>query len=93
MWRELLRAIYATDPHARACGGVLRPIAVLTDPEVVERILRHLGRWPSPQPSRPPQPPPLARAAPAPPLCEGEASQLPLGWKGPAAFSQVPPEG
>ena len=72
VWRELLRAIYATDPLACACGGVLRPIAVLTDPAVIERILRHLGRWPPPRRApRPPRPPPPARAAPQPPLCEG----------------------
>ena len=93
VWRELLRAIYATDPLACACGGVLCPIAVLTDPEVIERILRHLGRWPPPRRTpRPPRPPP-SRAAPAPPPSEAEASQVPLWWDDPAAFSQVPPEG
>jgi len=36
----------------------MRLIAVIDDPRVVEKILRHLGAWHDPPPRPPPQGPP-----------------------------------
>ena len=64
-WATLLRRTYAIDVFGcPACGGRMRPIAEITDPEVIERILEHLAtadplkpRQRSHPPSRaPPQP-------------------------------------
>ena len=43
-WASLFKRVYKTDVfQCGACGGRARPIAVIQDPEVVKRILRHLG--------------------------------------------------
>ena len=42
-WARLLRKILEVDPLAcPKCGGELRVLSVITDPVVVDRILRHL---------------------------------------------------
>ncbi len=42
-WARLLRRIFEVDPLlCPRCGGRLAIVAVLTDPKVVDRILRHL---------------------------------------------------
>jgi len=42
-WAPLLRRIFEVDPLlCPRCGGRLAIVAVLTDPKVVDRILRHL---------------------------------------------------
>jgi hypothetical protein len=49
-WARLLAKIHKVDPlRCPVCGGRLRVISVIHDPEVIERILRHLGRWDSPR--------------------------------------------
>jgi hypothetical protein len=55
-WAELLRRVFAVDVLAcPSCGGRMRVIATIDDPEVVQRILTHLdlaageealGPWP-----------------------------------------------
>ena len=41
--RELIRLIYAVDPlTCPKCGGQMRVIAVIQDPKVIDKILRHL---------------------------------------------------
>ena len=43
-WSQLLARVYNTDSLACShCGGRLRPIAVILDPAVAQKILRHLG--------------------------------------------------
>jgi len=43
-WASLLKRVYKVDVfQCGACGGKARPIAVIQDPEVVKKILRHLG--------------------------------------------------
>ncbi|MBS2033291.1 MAG: transposase, partial [Deltaproteobacteria bacterium] len=43
-WASLLKRVYKTDVfQCGACDGRARPIAVIQDPEVVKKILRHLG--------------------------------------------------
>ena len=104
-WRELLRYVYEVDPLAcPSCGGTMRFVAAITERAVIEKILRHLGRWPPP--SRPPRPPPPPEPAqtrlpfPASPWTpsrsrvrdESEHSQVPTWWDDPTPYSQVPPD-
>jgi len=43
-WAELLRRVFAVDVLACPnCGGRMRVIATIDDPQVVRRILMHLG--------------------------------------------------
>jgi hypothetical protein len=44
-WAQRLQRVFAIDIEVcRGCGGRLRVIASIEDPEVIERILEHLGR-------------------------------------------------
>jgi hypothetical protein len=58
-WAQLIRKVWATDPLlCPDCGAQMRILAFITEPPVVDRILRHVG-W------RPGQPAPdLIRAPP-----------------------------
>lgn len=54
-WARLLRKIFEVDPLVCArCGTPMQVIAVITDPRVIDRILRHLasGRGHDPFESR-----------------------------------------
>jgi hypothetical protein len=60
LWADLMRRTFGIDVLAcPRCGGRLRLIALMDNPRVVERILRHLGLptdRPEPRPARsPPQ--------------------------------------
>jgi hypothetical protein len=42
----LIRKVWAADPLAcPKCGGRLRIITFIEDPEIIEKILRHLKLW------------------------------------------------
>jgi hypothetical protein len=42
-WAELLRLIYEVDPLVcPRCGGPMRVVALIQDPKVIDKILRHL---------------------------------------------------
>ena len=42
-WAELLRLIYEVDPLVcPQCGGQMRVVALIQDPRIIDRILRHL---------------------------------------------------
>jgi hypothetical protein len=41
-WARLLRKIFEVDPLLCSCGARLRIISVITQPRIVDRILRHL---------------------------------------------------
>ena len=42
-WARLIRHVFEVDPlECPACGGVMTVIAVITDPPIVDRIIRHL---------------------------------------------------
>ncbi len=44
-WAQLIRRIFEVDPlECPECGGEMRVIAVITDPPIVDRILKHLER-------------------------------------------------
>jgi len=47
-WAQLIKKVYETDPLiCPRCGGSMRIIASIGRPEVIEKILTHLGLWPS----------------------------------------------
>ena len=92
-WRDLLKRIFEVDPLRCTCGGEMRIVSFVTQPWLIEQILRCLGRWPPPRrlprrarpPPEEPPPPPRAKLDP-------EFSQVPLWWDDDATFSQVPPD-
>ena len=62
-WARLIRKVYLANPLAcPKCGGTLRIIAFIDGPPVIEKILRHLKLWDSPE--RPPPPRPSRRLQP-----------------------------
>lgn len=45
-WARLIQKVYEVDPlECPACGARMRVIALIEEPGVIERILRHLGLW------------------------------------------------
>ena len=53
-WRDLILRAWHVDPlRCSVCQNPMRVLAVIDDPRVVEKILRHLGAWHDP-PARPP---------------------------------------
>jgi hypothetical protein len=62
-WARLVRKIFEADPLLCPCGGRMRIVSFITDPRVVDRILRHResGRCKTRDPFEP-RPPPRASA-------------------------------
>jgi hypothetical protein len=58
-WARLIKKIFETDPLLCTCGGRMRIVSFITDPRVVDRILRHKesGRCKTPDPFEPRPPP------------------------------------
>ncbi len=55
-WAELIKKVHAADPLLCVrCGGAMRIIAFIDQPDVIEKILTHLGLWPHPTHARPPR--------------------------------------
>ena len=43
-WAEMIRKVYEVDPMiCPRCGGRMNVVAFLTEPAVIDRIIRHLG--------------------------------------------------
>jgi hypothetical protein len=42
-WARLLRKIFEVDPLLCTCGAEMKIVAIITQPRIVDRILRHLG--------------------------------------------------
>jgi hypothetical protein len=55
-WAELQQRLFLNDVLACPCGGRRRLLAFLTDPEVIGKILRHLGLPAEPPALAPPRP-------------------------------------
>jgi len=56
-WARLIKQVYEVDPLVcPRCGGAMRILAFIEQPEVIAKILAHLGLWPAPAHS-----PPFAR--------------------------------
>jgi hypothetical protein len=48
-WRDLVLRVWHVDPlRCPVCQNPMRVIAVIDDPRLVEKILRHLGAWHDP---------------------------------------------
>ena len=41
-WARLIRRIFEVDPLLCRCGATMQIVAVITDPKIIDRILRHL---------------------------------------------------
>ncbi|RPI01033.1 MAG: hypothetical protein EHM71_16775 [Zetaproteobacteria bacterium] len=47
-WARLIKQVYEVDPLVCArCGSAMRIIAFIEQPAVLEKILTHLGLWPT----------------------------------------------
>lgn len=47
-WARLIKQVYEVDPLVCPhCGGAMRILAFIERPEVIEKILTHLGVWPA----------------------------------------------
>ena len=58
-WRDLIRQAWHVDPlQCPVCQKQMRVIAIIDQPEVVEKILRHLNLWCGPAAFAPARPPP-----------------------------------
>ena len=45
-WARLIRKIYETDPLCcPSCSGKMKVISIIERPDVVKKILQHLGLW------------------------------------------------
>jgi hypothetical protein len=45
-WRELIKKVWEIDPlTCPRCGSEMRIISLIQDPDVIRRILEHLGLW------------------------------------------------
>jgi hypothetical protein len=72
-WARLIRKVRAADPLAcPKCGGRLRIISFIEDPEIIEKILRHLKL--RDLPARPPPPRPSVTLESDPDLLAWEAA-------------------
>jgi hypothetical protein len=59
MWARLIKKIFEADPLLCPCGGRMRIVSFITDPRVVDRVLRHResGRCKTRDPFEPRSPP------------------------------------
>jgi hypothetical protein len=63
-WRALIQKIWEVDPLiCGKCGSEMKIISFITEREVIEKILRHVKRWPEAEPVQ-------ARGSPAEPGSE-----------------------
>ena len=54
-WAGLIKKVYEADPLlCSRCEGAMRIIAFIDQPDVIEKILTHLGLWPHPAHVPPP---------------------------------------
>jgi hypothetical protein len=67
-WAQLIRKVWAEDPLlCPECGAAMRILSFITDPPVVDRILRHVGWRPGqPAPDLIRAPPPVLKVAESP---------------------------
>ena len=52
-WARLLKRVFDIDIEQCACGGKLKLVAVIEEPAVIEKILKHIGLDPQPPPRTP----------------------------------------
>ena len=54
-WAELVQRVFLTEVRRCPCGGRRRVLAMIFNPESIERVLRHLGLPHEPMPRAPPR--------------------------------------
>ncbi len=52
-WARLLKRVFDIDIERCPCGGKLKLIAIIEEPDVIEKTLRHIGLDPLPPPRTP----------------------------------------
>jgi hypothetical protein len=68
----LIKAVYEVDPlKCPSCGGTMKIVGFIDQPDLIQKILRHCGLWKN----APPRPPPSA-----PPLTEPVVKELTLDY-------------
>jgi len=73
-WARLIQKIYETDPLCcPKCSGKMKILSFIEDPEVIKKILKHLGLWDIKA-----RPPPKATATPPDFHIDYSVSQVPL---------------
>jgi hypothetical protein len=52
-WRQLIQKVWEVDPFlCPRCGGMMKIIALIEEPAIVELILKHLELWREPEARR-----------------------------------------
>jgi len=60
-WAALIKAVFEVDPlRCPNCGGTMKVVSFIEDDSVIERILKHCGKWKE----APPRPPPVRTIGP-----------------------------
>ena len=55
-WAALIKTVYEVDPlKCPKCGGEMRIVSFIEEKSVIEKILRHCGRWKESAPRPPPK--------------------------------------
>ena len=68
-WAALIKAVYEVDPlKCPKCGGTMKIVAFIEEPNVIEKILRHSELWKEPAP----HPPPVKSLGPPEVECDPE---------------------
>ena len=58
-WARLIRKVFEVDPLlCKKCGAEMKIIAVITEPAVVDKIIRHIQKKAAAEPTVPRAPPP-----------------------------------
>jgi hypothetical protein len=87
-WARLIQKIYEVDPlTCPRCQGQMRVISFIEDPQVIKKILKHLGVWEV----KPRPPPRIQKAQPHYAEPHIDYSHRGVGPYGPEADSQLPP--
>jgi hypothetical protein len=54
-WRECIKKVWEVDPlKCQHCQGEMKIISFINEPDVIRKILKHLGLWSTPEKPRPP---------------------------------------
>ena len=65
-WAALIKCVYEVDPlKCPKCGGTMKIVSFIEEPNVIEKILRHSKMWKEPAP----RPPPARTLGPPVPVC------------------------
>ncbi|MEY4685182.1 MAG: hypothetical protein RLZ25_1641 [Pseudomonadota bacterium] len=81
-WARLLSRFFNIDITSCPCGGELRAVAAICDPDEARRYLRHVGLLSDPPARAPPHYAPVVMEFDAGPAVDASTDQMPLpGWE------------